>query len=427
MPTSLTRRTLSFARLPLEIRQQVYEYVLTTAPYGNTGLLRVCSQIYSEAQQYLFKRPVTFQSQSDFLHWVHSVPQEHRYHVTTVQLRLDDMSSDEVFRIFRRRLALTKVVPTLDSPPIIPHQEECDRQMAMIEAALRSLPNIHDFTILQPNSSASGPFLYMHTTFLRLIARIYPRLRKLNSHATEISLSPLQSYQNLRRLTFCAWSTSTPLETALAFEQIPSLQAIEVFGPPPGLAFAQRPEYTGALRVQSFNSDVLRSMHPLRSFAIWDFQDDPYDNQPIVTDDLFDVLGTHHSSLRTLKICTKSRPWKSSEKFAEYLWNSSLARLECLWDSTVLGIAAILPRSLETFSVLSSPLAISPLVDGLLERRRELPVMRKMIVQTPTPDDPAFEECMSECYKRLMRRAIHLSCERAQLHPLYRGATMPSL
>jgi len=418
MPPSTTgRRNLSFTKLPLEIRQQVYENVLATTPYGNTQLLRVCRQIYSEAQQYLFKRPVILQSQFDFLDWVQTVPREHLFHVTKVQLRLVDMDSEEVFRIFRRHLTLAKVAPTLDSPPLIPYEEECNRQMAKIEAALRSIPNIQHFTILQPNSPTSGPSLYMYTSFLCLIARIYPRLRELTLHATKISLSPLQSYQNLRSLTFCGWSTSTPSETSHALQQIPSLQAIEVFGPPPGLAFEQRPGYTGAVQVQSFSSEVLRSIHPLKSFAIWDLQENPYDDRPFLTDDFFDALGTHHSSLRTLKICTKGRPWKKAAKFVGYLWSSSLLCLECMWDLTVLGFAEILPRSLETLAVLSSPLAISPLVDGLLERRRELPAMHKMIMLRATADDPAFIKCFPELYQRLRRRGILLSCEEACLHP----------
>lgn len=417
MPKPVTKRTRGFDKLPLEIRQQVYEHVLATTPYGNTGLLRVCSRIYFEARQYLFKRPVTFQSQSDLLQWVHSVPQEHLFHVTTVQLRLIDMGSDELFRIFKRHLTLSKTVSMSDSPLISPYQEECDRQIAKIEAALRSLPNIYDFTILQPDPSASSTCLYMHTTFLSLVARLYPRLRKLTLHATKISLSPLRFYKHLRSLTFCGWSTSTPSETALALQQMPSLQAIEVFGPPPGLAFEQRPGYTGALRVQSFTSEVLRSIHPLRSFAIWDLQRDPYDNRPFLTDDLFDALGTYHSSLRTLKICTKSRPWTDFEEFAGYLRDSSLSRLECMWDSTVLGIADILPRSLETLSLLSSRAAISPLVDGLLQRRGELPVMSSLIIQTKETDNPAVRKCMADLDRRLERKGIHLGCEEACLHP----------
>lgn len=413
----MTRRALSFARLPLEIRQQVYGYVLATAPYGNTELLRVCSQINSEAQQYLFRRPAIFQSQSDFLQWVQSVPRKHLFHVTTLKLRLIEMGTEEVFRIFRRRLSLAKVVPSPASPSIKYYEEECDRQLVKIKDALRLLPNIQDITILQPESWASGPCLYMHTTFLCLIARIYPRLRKLTSYATKISLNPLQSCRNLHSLTICGWSTSTPSETSHALQRIPSLQDIEVFGPPPGLAFEQRPGYIGALRIQSFTSEVLRSIHPLRSFAICDLQEDPYDNRPFLIDDLFDALGTHHPSLRTLKICTKGRPWKNFEKFAGYLRNSSLSRLECMWDLTVLGMADILPRSLETFSVLSSPLAIGPLVDRVLQRRRENSRLRKMVILTAATDELAVKACMADSYKRLRRRGILLSCQEARLHP----------
>ena len=406
-----------FAKLPLEVRQQVYEQVLATTPFGNTALLRVCRHIHSEAQQYLFKRPVTFQSQSDLIQWVHSVPRKHLFHVTTVQLRLIDLGTEEVFRLFKRQLALARVNPPPDSPPISLYEEECDQQIANIEAALRLLPNIRDVTILHPDSWTSRPCLYMNTKFLSLLARIYPHLWRLTSHATKISLGPLQSYRNLRSLTFCAWSTSTPSETSQALQQILSLQAIQVFGPPTGLAFEQRPGYTGPLRVQSFTTDVLRSILPLKSFAIWDLQEDPYDNRPFLTDDLFDALGTHHSSLRTLKICTKGRPWKIFEKFAGYLSNSSLSRLECAWDFTVLDIAEILPRSLDTLSVLSSPLTIDPLVDGLLLRRRELPFLRELIIQTAATEGPAFEERTAELHKRLRRRGILLTCEEARLHP----------
>lgn len=88
-----------------------------------------------------------------------------------------------------------------------------------------------------------------------------------------------------------------------------------------------------------------------------------------------------------------------------------------MWDLTVIGIADILPRSLETFSVLSSPLAIGPLVDRVLQRRRECSQLRKMVILTAATDELAFKECMVDLYRRLQRKGILLSCEEARLHP----------
>ncbi|KAI9873867.1 MAG: hypothetical protein M1830_010507 [Pleopsidium flavum] len=417
MSPSSTRPTSLFTRLPLEIRQQVYEEVLSESPCKGVHLLRVCIQIYSEAQQYLFRLPLIFRSQNELLRWVDFVDQEYLRHVTTIQLRLLDLGPDEVVRTLGRRLRLARVDSRSNSPTTSPYAEACDRQIQEIEYALEKVPNVHDFTILQQRSSEPGPCQYMQTSFLYLIGRIYPHLRTLTIFVTKMSLTPLESLQNLRSLRFCGWSTSTPSETSRVLQKLTRLVDIEVFGPPLDLEFDQRPGYTGPLRVQSLTTESLKNIHQLKSLAIWDirdeFFDDASDDAVFLNDDIFDVLSTHQSSLRTLKLSTTGRPWIAFQKLSAFLATSPLMHLECSWRSVDVRFVGILPRSLTTLSI-SAPsfekAKIDLLVDKIVERRSELVLLSRVTIRTgpayQTKFEAKFEEYMARMCQRLKDEGI---------------------
>lgn len=380
---------MSFARLPLEIRQQIYEYVLDGTPCEDTQLLQVCSRIYDEAQQYLFKRPLTFESQPDLIRWVQSVDPDNLEYVSTVRLRMLDMAPDEVIRVLGNQLKRAKVDSRPGTPQTGPYEEACDRQIQSLERALKLLPNVQDFTMLRPKSCERAPCQYMQLALLQLVVRMYPRLRRLTLHPTNTSMMPLRFLQNLRSLRFCGWSTSTPQEMANIFRKLPSLQEIEVSGPPRGLAFEQRPGYKGPLRMQSFTSNVLKAMHPLKSFTIHDLQDDPYDTTTeFLTDDFYDALALHHASLRTLRINASDLPWKRFDRFAKFLSRSSLTHLECNWLNPDSALVAALPGSLVTLRINIPQEVAEAWADGIFERRGDLSALRQVTVQTDSDVEP---------------------------------------
>lgn len=409
MSPSSTRHTSLLARLPLEIRQQVYEGVLSETPCTGVQLLRVCSQIYSEARQYLFKLPLIFQSQFDLVRWVRSVDQKHLRHVTTIQLRLLDLGPDEVVRTLGHQLQLARVDSRSNSPTTSPYEEACDRQIQEIKGALEELPNVHDFTILQPRSSEPGPCQHLQTALLHLLVHIYPHLQRFTIFATKIPLTPLESLQNLRSLHFCGWSTSTPSETSKVLQKLPGLEDVEVFGPPSDLTFEQRPGYTGPLRVQSFTTEVLKNIHQLKSLTIWDIKDDFYDDisddAVFLNDDIFDVLSTHHNSLRTLKLFTNGRPWNAFRRLSEFLQTSHLMHLDCSWVSVDVTFADILPRSLTTLRIFvpaCKELKIGVLVDKILKRRSELALLSQVTIRTNSLYDRYLEEHEAQRLKEQM-------------------------
>ena len=323
------------------------------------------------------------------------------------------MGPDEVIQILGHQLGRAKVDSRSHSPTAGPYEEACDRQIQNLAHALKCLPNICSFTLLKSRKCDPGPCPYMQTALLQLIVRIYPRLQSLTLSATKISLSPVQLLQDLRTLRFCGWSTSTAAETCEILQNLPLLENLEVSGPPAGLTFEQRPGYTGPLRVQSFTSDVLKGIRPLKSLTILDLDQDPYHTTAILNGAFFDALSTHHPSLETLRLYTHCPPRPKCDRFARYLSNSSLSHLEIVWYTRAAEITKLLPRSLRSLRIaISGPGDVIDIGSNLITHRRELPVLRQLVFECVHAGHPEVERCVAQSFRRKGLGSFRASLDR---------------
>lgn len=58
--------------------------------------MRSCRQIYSEAQPFLFKRPLIFASQHELYRWLEMVGPQHLHHVIDLRISLADVDMSQV-------------------------------------------------------------------------------------------------------------------------------------------------------------------------------------------------------------------------------------------------------------------------------------------------------------------------------------------
>ncbi len=366
--------------VPLEIREQIYQEVLSTTPCKDVQLLRVCRQIYGEAQPFLFKRPLTFISQSDLYQWIRSVGPRNLHHVTSLSMKLLDVDTDTCLRKRAHIQGRRSVSPREISKSI--YEEEIHQLLN----TLKCLPTIKTLTLYKSKFgvSTSDPCRDLYLSFFPLVARQYNQLRSLSFFMDELPLTFLTSLKTLQSLRFTGFSTSTPVETLAVLRSLPQLKEIELFGPPPQIDFQQRIGYAGARRLQSVTPDVLLRLQPLKSFTICEVRDDMSTSAAFFGENTFRALfKVHRTSLGKLRISLNFEPPESDvDAFSRFVSSSSLQELEIGWPGLDADVLECLPRSLRKLHLSISPdLKPEEAADDIIELREDLPLLTDVVLR----------------------------------------------
>ncbi|KAI9820296.1 MAG: hypothetical protein M1827_005918 [Pycnora praestabilis] len=377
-----SRKQSMLMLLPLELREPIYQEVLSGSPCKDVKLLSVCRQIYAEAQHYLFKRPQRFGSQFDLYRWLHRVGQKHLHHVATLGMKLYDINPDDCLGKLDY-MNLDKRGSTQPSGMLF-FEEEVQRLLK----ALRYLPNVHTLTIYKQQDPETRSCQDLYHAFFPLVAHRYPKLRNLTFYVDQLPLTFLSSLKSLQSLRFTGYSTSPPAETLKALQMLPQLKEIELFGPPPGLKFQQRAGYTGVRRGLSFIPEVLEGVRPLKSFTICELRD-PFSETTIffVEGMLLSLRESHSSSLQTLRISLDFVPTKTSLRALFCLLSSctSLRHLEIGGPGLDADVLDYLPRSLQTLYIsITKTLDPESVAGAIRAHRLDQPALREVVLQTDT-------------------------------------------
>ncbi|KAI9793456.1 MAG: hypothetical protein M1835_007255 [Candelina submexicana] len=366
--------------VPLEIREQIYHNVLSATPCKDVQFLRVCRQIYEEARSLLFKRPLTFVSQSDLYQWLHYVGPRNLHHVTSLSIKLLDIGTDACLRRRAHNQGRRTVSPKEHSKSI--YEEDVTRLLK----ALSYLPSVKNLTIYKPEFGVStwDPCRDLYLSLFSLVARQYNKLKRLSFFMDELPLTFLTSLQSLRSLRFTGFSTSTPAEALAALRSLPLLKEIELFGPPPQLDFKQRIGYAGARRVQSITPDVLLRLEPLESFTICEIRDEMAASPAFFSEDTFRALfKTHRRSLQRLRISLDFKPPETDVgAFARFVSSSSLQELEIGWPGLDDEVLQCLPSSLRQLQISISPnLKPDEAADGIIDLHDDVPLLKNVVLR----------------------------------------------
>src|SRR5690242_3257656 len=107
----------------------------------HSSLICVCKQIYGEARESFFRRPLTCRSQDDLIHFVRTRPKALLQSITNIRLHLQEIEVD-VMQPFLARISVGISAAS--------HQHPYWVELNRVTNALIKLPNIEDLSLLLP-------------------------------------------------------------------------------------------------------------------------------------------------------------------------------------------------------------------------------------------------------------------------------------
>lgn len=378
-----------FFDLPQELRDHVYCEVFSRSRC-DIQALRVCRQFYCEALPFLYRQELVFPSQTSLHDWVASAGAMQASSVKAIRLSIHDID-------------LSPVLESVSSqPPLRPRSPELiNQELEKLEHALTRLTSLCSLTVdpVQTDTPRSHQRLALCSSFLRLVARLSPRLRRLSFTSDKHSLACVQGLRNLQSLHISGCLRNSPAETLEVLFSLPQLTELEVDNT--FRLYDSVGVYHGRQPGLSFTPDVLRKMRPLKSFGIYDFgwttitptdgskQRLPEDQGVFVNPEMFQALyDTHLTSLEKLRISDDGSPEiQMADAFQTFLKASRIRHLETSIPAIVSSIYVdFLPWTLRSLHVEDDyPMFFVEWAQGLLDRktRGSLPMLGEVVLWCP--------------------------------------------
>ncbi|KAI9802268.1 MAG: hypothetical protein M1825_002989 [Sarcosagium campestre] len=348
-----------FLDLPLEIREQIYGGVLSDPSNRDVHLLRASQQIYAEAQPFLFKRPLVFESQFHLYEWIEQVSPQKLSYVRCVRMKLiDAVCSNVVTGVGGHRAAISAKISL---------KQMYDDDVARIGAALKALPGLQELTVYRQSVSEPPHVTNFHQAVFAVIAAQCLGLRSLTFYLDQFPLDFLSSLTDLRKLRFAGFSASSPQDTARILGDLRHLESLELFWPPRNNGTLRHPDFKGEDTTESVSPAVIRSLRPLRAFTVCEslLSVDEFTSirsMPILRQELLLALrDVHAATLRSLRITTEYPLDSAALQALNSLLSaaSSLHELTVGWPDLRQDTLHLLPASLRRL-VIVVPRSIQP-------------------------------------------------------------------
>ncbi|KAF2814077.1 uncharacterized protein BDZ99DRAFT_554322 [Mytilinidion resinicola] len=353
--------------LPAELREQIYAAVLL-APNSDINLLGVCRQIYAESYPLLFKRPLTFSSQSSLSKWLGLVQFEHLHNVFAITLYLQDID-------------LTPILSLAPLPGIL-CWELYEQELSGITLALRQLPGLRNLSIARwtPHQLQSHLYRSFLHAFCALLPHCNPNLTHLTLHESIQRFSFLLSLPHLRSIRLVGFGDHHTAHAFTVLAQLPSLAEVELVTE--DVSHAARPYGQHHL----LNSDekalaaALATLPPLTAFSIQESAARP----SVLTPSLLTALGeAHGASLRILRMFVASTPSFPTLARLHGLLRAEgcgVEELELRWPDVEAEILeSLLPRGLRILRVrVEGYVHAFDLLWGVIQRRRECRALERV-------------------------------------------------
>jgi hypothetical protein len=384
MPTGQT----PFFTLPLELRELVYRAVLTS-PVHCSALLRTCREIYFEAHNFIFERPVSFRSQVALFEWLHFVPQKHVDRVTELSLSVRDVD-------LRSLLTTSALVSHPGDPPRLLTWDLYEAELDRLLHTLKKFSNLRKLTLRVITGRQSFLYREFLRKLLRVLGFLFPDLLDLslegNFHHQELSFLP--AFSRLQAFSFDGFSASSPSETATVLSGLEQLTSLSLLSQSTLLTPDSQTRSTFTIRYQSLTGGVVNTIDSLKCFSVTELI-------PISAPTLFftpEVLISlqNHQGLRMIKICLSQAPNEETTAALEtFLEHTHIRTLELDWpqlDPHVLEAFSLIPRGLEHLWVRAKSAADAfEIVWSIAESRHagDLPDLIELVLlrSTQTYDD----------------------------------------
>lgn len=297
-----------FLELPLEVRRSLYDLLLTFPRRDHLNLLRVNKQVYNEARESFYKRPLLCRSQYDLVDFVDLWPEAVLQSITHLQLHLEEIRPEAIQEYLTLGMSFD---------PAQPHPHPYLLEINRITSAIAKMPNIAHLQLLRPTSlQRSIPSSIVLTQLLTWVAEHYPKLQSFRLDLEQCHIDCFGSFKELKSLRLTGYSETSPTRTADVLSKMTSLEELIIVGPPPGLRLLQQQGFQTKI-VQSVTHQLFERIRPLRRLTLAEVTDGRTDSSAFLTSKTMRALfEVHQESLRSLHVSSNTTPLPP---FLEYL------------------------------------------------------------------------------------------------------------
>ncbi|OQV06809.1 hypothetical protein CLAIMM_11331 [Cladophialophora immunda] len=374
-----TTTTSCLLRIPLEVRQYVYDLMLAFKCQDHLNLLCVNKQC-----------------QSELAYFTNNWPERVQQSITNLKLRLEEVEPHAVAPWINGQAAQH------------PYLQEIHR----ITSALGKLPSVTHLSLLRPlESGRNTPSSIVMTQVLNWIAEHYPQLHVLKLDIEQCHIGCLGTFEELQSLQFSGFSETSSTRTAEVLSKLTSLESLSVIGPPRGLLMRQRHGYQTRI-AQSATHQLFERIRPLKCVTLTQITD-PKTDKSIFLDlktmkALYDV---HRESLEVLKISSSTTPASTFVEFlsALLLGTPKMQELSLTWPNMEITLVDFISSSIQRleFAIESTEQA-KAIVDRLVLMQYRLRYLRRIkfnvineVIESSTAEQGKSSHLASPCQFRI--------------------------
>ena len=336
-----------FFALPLELRQLIYESVLASPLHG-PELLRTCREIFAEAHEFLFERPLSFQGQLALFRWLDQVPPKFLPHVKKLSLSLQDVD-------LRSLVDTSALVHHPGDPPRLLTWDLYETELERLCIALRRLPKVLKISVKATTGRQSFLYREFLRRFLVELSLLLPELVDIdlggNFHHQDLTF--LSGFKKLQVLSFDGFSASSPVETARILSGLECLTTLSLVSQNTLLTPDSHTHSSFTTKLHSLTGGVINAIDQLRIFSVTEII-------PASAPSLFftpEVLValSDKRRLKKIQVCLSQAPNNETMAALEnFLQNTHVTILELDWpqlDPHMWKTFSLIPRDLETLWV----------------------------------------------------------------------------
>lgn len=449
--TAASRPPPRFLSIPVELREHIYNELL---PYDSPSLFQLLltsTQITREAKPFIFKQSLVFDGQSELYSWIRRVDRKYLRYVVDIQFKLHDIDPEKIVGALGKRLRQANITAanSAQAPEGSPYDEACDWEIDRLGNAFSLVPNIKYITVLGSTDADPRPSYHMLVSFSKLISRCFPQLVTLINQDEFLPAGCLLGMQNLKRLCFPGFSSSSPAEVTAMISGLPNLLHLEFNRLDSDTSTLQDNLYSRiAIRQQCSYAELTHGLPNLESLAFYgesceeeededdddededdenDENEDEYEDSdgekavpeiPEATRLFMGALDGHKSSLRKLKLLANVDSYYESriQKKISTFKTSSLTYLE-ISHAHFPGFD-FLPGTLNTLVLWSSERVVpfessmKNLVRTAKEYRSVVPGLGNILIYLEIEDWDGMAQARQWLYERMEAIGIGLRWRR---------------
>ena len=330
--------------LPIELRQLIYREVLASPSHG-PELLITCRNIYMEAHEILFERPLRFRSQSALFDWLDKVP--HKPLSQPKELSITIQEAD-----LRSLLAVPALTHHPSNPPRLLTWELYEIELRKLYSALGHLPRIEKITIRTIVGRQSFLYREFLRKFLILATLRYPYLLviHLEGNFYHQSLKFLSGFKYLQELSFDGCSASTPKETTQILSGLKHFTTLSIVSQNTMLAPKRHSCCNFTSKSQFLAEGAVSTIDQLKAFLVTEAM--PVSAPSLFLTSKFLMPFCDHRGLKDFRVCLSQTPSNETMLALEdFLGSTRIKVLSLDWphlDSNVLKAFSLISDCLGT-------------------------------------------------------------------------------